>query len=254
MSTEHDDKGPASSIVRSQELLWRRQEPKTRGPKPGLSLDQIVDTAIAVADAEGIAGLSMRRVARELGAGTMSLYRYVPGKEELLSLMLDRVSDPSKEIEQATGEDWRSVVETAARGSWKLYLDHPWLLHVNWARPVFGPNTLAGVEFLIAGLDGIGLTDVERIMVLTAVDGFVVGTARSFIHYSNAAEETGVSEEEFWEVQLPYLEQAMASGAYPAMASLSEDAFSGGWEETFEFGLNRILDGLEKLITERSRD
>jgi AcrR family transcriptional regulator len=254
MSTESEGRDTASSIVRSQELLWRAEEPKSRGPKRGLTLDQIVDAAITVADAEGMDGLSMRRVARELGAGTMSLYRYIPGKDELLALMLDRVSDPSADIAASAGKNWRGLVEAVARGAWKLYTDHPWLIDVNWSRPAFGPNTLAGVEHILAGLRDLGLSDPERVAVMTVVDGFVVGTVRSYLYYSRAAEETGVTDDEFWELQLPFLEQAMASGKFPELAKLDDDAFSGGWEETFEFGLQRMLDGLEKLIESRRHD
>src|SRR5688572_11023766 len=119
---------PVEQVRRSIELLWGEGARPTRGPKPSLTLDQIVQVAIAVADRDGIDGLSMRRVATQLGVGTMSLYRYVPGKAELLALMLDRVSDPAEDVERARDLDWRGVVEVAARGSYRLYLTHPWLL------------------------------------------------------------------------------------------------------------------------------
>lgn len=234
------------------ELLWRTGERATRGPKPGLTLDQIVDAAIAVADANGIEGLSMRSVAKELGVGTMSLYRYIPGKGELLDLILDRVSDPSASIEKAEGASWREALRIAAYGTRQLYLDHPWLIQVNWTRPVFGPNTLAGVEFVIATLGDLGLNDQERVMVLMTIDSYVTGMVRTEILYARAAVETGISDEEFWREQLPILERAMVSGDYPAMAAMSEDAFDAGWDETFEFGLQRLLDGLESFITARS--
>lgn len=243
--------GP-SYPTRSSELLWAPRDQPTRGPKPGLTLDQIVDAAISVADADGFDALSMRRVARELGVGTMSLYRYVPGKSELLDLMLDKISDPGADVAKAADLDWRGVLELAARGSYELYTTHSWLMQINWARPVFGPNTLVGVEMIIAGLDGLGLTDQERVMVLSVLDGYVVGIARGYVQYTSAAEETGVSDEEFWSQQYPVLERAMATGDYPAMATMSEDAFAAGWEETFEFGLNCFLDGLERFIKARA--
>lgn len=245
------DQSASNALARSLELLWSNGERQARGPKPGLTLGRIVDAAIHVADTDGLDALSMRRVARELGVGAMSLYRYVPGKAELLALMLDKVSDPGDDVAQAAGQDWRGVLAVAARGSWRLYHAHPWLLQVNWTRPVFGPSALAGVEFVIAGLQDVDLTDQERMSVLMAIDGYVTGTARTQILYASAAEESGVSDEEFWTLQYPVLERAMATGDYPAMAAMSEDAFDAGWEETFEFGLQRLLDGFEVLIASR---
>jgi AcrR family transcriptional regulator len=249
MSTEPN---PADRLSFSLKLLWERRERPARGPKPALTLEEVVDTAISVADADGLDALSMRRVARELGVGTMSLYRYVPGKAELLDLMLDRVSDPGEQIAAAEGKDWRGILAVVAHHGRNLYLAHPWLLQVNWSRPVLGPNTVAGLEFFVASLAGIGLTDQERINLLITIDGYVVGVTRGEIMYSWAVVETGLSDEEFWGRQYPVLGDAMASGRYPAMAGLSEDAFNRGWDESFEWGLQRVLDGIEALVRSRT--
>jgi AcrR family transcriptional regulator len=254
MTTEPNGRpSPADRVSLSLALLWGARERPVRGPKPGLALDQIVSAAIAVADAEGLDALSMRRVARELAVGTMSLYRYVPGKAELLDLMLDAVSDPATDIAQSWGKDWRGVLEAVARCTRDRYLAHPWLLQVNWSRPLIGPRTLAGLEFVVAGLAGMGLTDQERITVLVTIDGFVTGVSRSRLLHRAAVESTGMSDEEFWTLHYPVLEKAMVSGEYPAMAALSEDAFSLGWDETFEWGLQRVLDGIEALVDSRHK-
>lgn len=250
MTTERAGDDAARSLVRSQRLLWEGTGPRTRGPKPGLTLERIVDSAVAVADAEGIDAVSMRRVARELGAGTMSLYRYVPGKEELLVLMLDRVS-ANTVLPSDEALSWQEALARIARTTYRMYLAHPWLLKINWMRPVFGPNTLAGVESFIAAVDRIGLTSQQRVMVMLMMDSYVTGLARSHVLYASAAEETGLSDDEFWNLQLPILERAMATGNYPAMAALSEDAFDASWDETFEFGLARLLDGLELFVAGR---
>jgi AcrR family transcriptional regulator len=249
------DPGAAAAyhISVTLELLWGTGLRRGRGPKPGLTLDQIVGTAIMIADTDGLDALSMRRVARELRVGTMSLYRYVPGKAELLDLMLDAVSDPGKEIAKCQGMDWRGMLEVVARGTRDRYLAHPWLLRVNWSRPVVGPRGLAALEFMIAGLDGLGLSDRERVAVVLTVDGFVTGLARSRLQHNAVIEETGLSDEEFWTRHFPILERAMASGDYPAMAALSADAFGLGWEENFEWGLQRLLDGIEALVGSRQQ-
>jgi AcrR family transcriptional regulator len=245
------DRSPTEQLRRSIELLWGGGARPTRGPKPSLTLDQIVTTAIALADREGIDALSMRRVAGELGVGAMSLYRHVPGKAELLALMLDRVSDPTEALARVEGSGWREILQMVARGSYRMYLKHSWLLQVNWSRPVIGPNTLAGIELFMRGLRGLPLTDQERVSVMIMVDGYVTGVARQRIQHAALPEETGVSDEEFWRHHGPVLVKAMESGRYPAMAALSEDAFGLGWDETFEFGLQRLLDGIATLVEAR---
>ncbi|WP_020578223.1 TetR/AcrR family transcriptional regulator [Actinopolymorpha alba] len=245
------DPTPAEQLRRSIDLLWGPSERPARGPKPSLTLDRIVEAAIAAADRDGIGALSMRRVAGELGVGAMSLYRYVPGKAELLALMLDRLILPGEDVTQAADKGWRELLEAVARDSYRLYLRHPWLLRVNWTRPVMGPNSLAGVEIVIAGLAGLGLTDQEQIGVVITLDGFVTGFVRQRILYDAAAEETGVSDEEFWSQHHPVLVRAMESGNYPAMAALSAEAYDASWDESFDFGLDRLLDGFAVLFAAR---
>src|SRR5687768_86463 len=122
MTTDGVARSGSGDLNRSLELLWGTGEPAARGPKPGLNLPRIVDAAVALADREGLGALSMRRVAAELGVGTMSLYRHVPGKGELLDLMLDKVGgmneDPST-WDSIT--DWRGALEKLARGLWKQF-------------------------------------------------------------------------------------------------------------------------------------
>ncbi|WP_426499773.1 TetR/AcrR family transcriptional regulator [Streptomyces sp. D54] len=248
----------SGDIARSLELLWGTGDRPSRGPKPGLTLDRIVTAAVAVADAEGLAAVSMRRLSTELGTGTMSLYRYVPGKAELLDLMLDRVlgeplpSDSELPVE-APPADWRASIDAMAR----TYLDnlrrHPWLLKINQARTVLGPSALRGLELSLTALRSMGLRDPELISVIITVNSFVEGLARTRADAAEAVRETGLSDQEFWDNQSPYLERAMLSGAYPMMASLSEDTFSAEFDH-FEFGLRRLIAGFEALVEERTAE
>ncbi|MEV0317015.1 TetR/AcrR family transcriptional regulator [Streptomyces sp. NPDC050658] len=238
-----------SDITRSLQLLWGGAERPARGPKPGLTLDRIVTEGVRLADAEGLAAVSMRRLSTELGTGTMSLYRYVPGKGELLDLMLDRVFTPPEDEEPWTG-GWREGVETYARETLVLYRRHPWLLQVNQARPVLGPGAVGGLDRTLSRIKSMGLTDPELIGVIIMTEGYVTGVARMHVQEMEAARKGGMTVEEFWEAQVPVLDRIMRSGHYPSLAHLSEDAFGSEFDH-FEFGLQRLLDGLDVLVAGR---
>ncbi|WP_369213031.1 TetR/AcrR family transcriptional regulator [Streptomyces flavofungini] len=247
-----DGQRTGSDINRSLELLWGSGERPTRGPKPALTLDRIITEAVRLADAEGLAAVSMRRLSTELGTGTMSLYRYVPGKADLLDLMLDRVYTPPEEEEPWSG-GWREGVEEYARETLVLYRRHPWLLHVNQARPVLGPGAVGGLDRVLTRIAPMGLTDPERIGVVVAVEGYVTGVARTQAHEVEAVKKSGLSEQAFWEAQQPTLEKIMLSGRYPSLAGLSDDAFGPDFDH-FEFGLQRLLDGLDVLVARRAAE
>jgi AcrR family transcriptional regulator len=249
MTTAHSGSG---DLNRSLQLLWQGRETATRGPKPGLTLEAIVTAAVGLADREGLAALSMRRVAAELGVGTMSLYRYVPGKGELLDLMLDHVNAPGKEEqEEYRGKHWRPVLELIGISTFELYRHHPWLLQVNQTRPLLGPNSLRGFDIALSCLEGLGLTGQEKVTVIVTVDSYITGIARTFVLHQQAEEESGISDEEFWAAQAPILETAMQSGCYPHVFQLDEDSFSLPYEDSMRFGLARLLDGLETFIETR---
>ncbi len=127
-----------------------------------------------------------------------------------------------------------------ARETLALYQRHPWLLQVNQARPVIGPGALTSMEKMMALIKPMGLSDVS-------------GVARTRVYEEEAETTSGMTDAAFWEAQRPALEAAMASGAYPVMASLSEDTFASGFDH-FEFGLRRILDGLDVLVAARGGD
>ncbi|WP_165986287.1 TetR/AcrR family transcriptional regulator [Streptomyces sp. YIM 98790] len=264
MTTAHSGSGDPG---RSMELLWRgTAERPGRGPRPALSLERIVTAAVELADREGLEALSMRRVAAELGVGTMSLYRYLPGKGELLDLMLDHVVGPPEEPAEEPGEEhagagggaagdgprWRRDVAALARGVWRLYHAHPWLIHVNQARPVLGPNSLAGFDRALASLNGLGLSAKEKVKIIMAVEHYVTGTARTFILQRQVVEQTGVSDEEFWASQGPVLTEVLGGGRFPEVARLPGDTFAIEGEEALEFGLGPLLDGLALVIAHRA--
>ncbi|MBQ1159029.1 TetR/AcrR family transcriptional regulator C-terminal domain-containing protein [Streptomyces sp. A73] len=260
MTTKHPSTDPAdhggeglTRLVRSLALRWGRtgRHRPARGPKPGLTLAQIVAAAVDLADREGLAALSMRRVATELGVGTMSLYRYVPGKDELIALMCDQVALPPGDLEQWHGKSWRETLELITEASWELYTTHTWLLQVNQARPVLGPNSMANLDFALGALEDLPFTGQEKMTILIALDNLVMGAARTVVLYQQAAQQSGVSDEEFWRTQEPYIVRGMEEGGLARLAGLPDDAFAAEPAESTRFAVRALLDGLQRLLDER---
>ena len=166
--------------ARSLAVLWRTQERTSRKGKPDLSVDRIARAAIELADAAGIGALSMRRVADQLGVGTMSLYTYVPGKSELLDVMIDTVAGETARPDDVAG-GWRGRLTQVAQENWALLSRHPWMLQVGKTRPPLGPMIMDKYEYELSTIDGIGLTDVEMDSVLTLVLGHAEISARRAI-------------------------------------------------------------------------
>ncbi|MBL1075861.1 TetR/AcrR family transcriptional regulator [Nocardia sp. 2] len=243
-STESSGSG---DLARTLELLWDSGPRPSRGPKPGLTLDRIVEAAIHIADAEGLDAVTMRRVSTELGTGTMTLYRYLGGKGELLDLMLDRVQRPEEDGLPEPESGWRATLEALAYANLALLQRHPWLIQVNQARPVMGPSAVEGMERILTRIKPMGLTDPQLISVVLLIDNYVTGAARTQLYEQEAERRTGLTDREFWDVQAPMLQKAMESGRYPVLAGMAEDTFDPGFDH-FGWGLQRLLDGLETVV------
>ena len=152
----------------SIDFLWGDRPVRTRGPKPSMTLDRIAGAAVAIADAEGLAAASMQRVAGELGVTKMALYRYLPGRTELVALMVERTLGPPPGL---TAGDWRTALTRWAGRLLDGYLEHPWLLNATvGARPI-GPHELAWMEAALAALAGTPLTAGERLDTLAVLTG-----------------------------------------------------------------------------------
>lgn len=236
----------AGDPKRSLELLWRSFGPQQSrpGPKPKLTVDRIVEAAITVADREGSC-FGMRSVAAELGVGAMTIYRYVPGKRELIDLMVDRLSRLGPDAPDLSGTGWREGLEMVAESTWQVYSDHPWLLEINQRRPVLGPDSLEGYDFVLAAFKGHDLPDKEINLAVTAMMNMVTGTARQYLIRDSADEEPATAEEEWWHTQAPYLERAVASGRYKNIARFtSEEAWEITGHEAMRYAVDRFLDGL----------
>jgi AcrR family transcriptional regulator len=228
--------------VSSVELLWGQQERPSRGPKPGLSLDGIVRAAIAIADAEGLDAVSMQRVAGEFGFTTMSLYRYVPGKSELIDLMIDTAIGTPPDLSAIPG-GWRPRLAEWARQTWTFFQQHPWFLAAAMRR-IMGPNQLGWLEQAVAALSGYGLVGQELLEAVLVVNGQV----RSMAPFAATQPETDA-----WGEAIGAL-LAAHSDRFPALsAAIADGAFAPDAEDDgLEFGLQRVLDGIEVLIKQRS--
>jgi AcrR family transcriptional regulator len=228
---------------RSMELLWGLREPPRRGPRQRLTVPQIARAGIEIADAEGLAALSMRRVADQLGVTAMSLYTYVPGKAELLDVMIDTVHGERDTSAEGDG-GWRGRLELIARQNWELYQRHPWLLQIATSRPALGPNVTARYDYELRAVDGIGLSDVEMDLVIVLLGDYVHGAARGAV-------------DEWWAAYAPLLAKVFDVEKYPIAARVGAAAgetYGAAYDpaRAFEFGLRRLLDGVAALIAARS--
>jgi AcrR family transcriptional regulator len=229
------------------ELLWAPKQPSSvRGPKPRTSLADVVAAGVAIADAEGLAALSMRKVANHLGVGAMSLYTYVPGRSELVELMIDRVygehTIPKADL------PWRQRVEQWARETWRIYNAHPWLLDYNMARLPIGPHVLDVSEVLYTALRDAGFAGAENVAIFNLINWQLLGAARSMISDADEARHTGVSAEAYWNSRASFWETYFDWNRYPTMAAIWE---AGGFDDPagwdFDRMLDRLLTGIEQL-------
>ncbi|WP_055047129.1 TetR/AcrR family transcriptional regulator [Devosia sp. A16] len=239
--------------IRALELMWGRAPAPKRGPKSRVGVADLVAAAVAIADAEGIGAVSTRRVAEAVGISPMSFYTHIPDKAVLLDLMLDAVA-----IAQA-GElapdfqpaNWRANVTLVARSFRRFYLAHPWALEIGTHRPVLGPNTIRAYDTILGVFDGLGLSAVEMDFSVTLVANYVHGAVRDVVRASMVKAQTGMSDDEWWYTIAPFMETIDFS-PYPVAsrvgAVVGELYGLGNPDLAFDFGLERILDGLQRLI------
>lgn len=222
------------------ELLWGERARPGRGRPAGLSRERIVAEAIAIADAEGLAKVSMKHLAERLGSGVMSLYRHVPGKDELVILMYDSLMAGPVPLPEA--DRWRDVLHDWGLGIRALFLAHPWALSVATSDRPMGPHEAAWVDGVIGRLTALGLPADLGVLGVLTVDCFAMGAVWPEI----GGAESGLT---FFR----FLGDPAARQRFPHLALLAEPGFAADTplEDHFEFGLERLLDGLERHIETR---
>jgi AcrR family transcriptional regulator len=244
--------GSRTGLPASIEAAWGLREPPRKGPKPGLSLARIVAAAINVAATEGLASVSMKRVATELDASTMSLYRYVGAKDELLALMVDAAigTPPHK---PSMEEAWRAGLSRWAWAYLAVLRRHSWALRIPITGPQVTPNLMAWIEDGLSSMRNTGVAEAEKLSVILLLSGYVRNAATLAADMGAVASASGAEVQVMpaWGRLLarltepedfPSLHAALASGVFD-----QDDAP----EDDFAFGLERVLDGIETLVRAR---
>jgi AcrR family transcriptional regulator len=251
MTSERTGSGEPSATLA---LLWGTPGAERRkGPARSVTVPQIVDAALALADADGLAALTMRAVAERVGISAMSVYTYVRGKPELLDLMVDSLYARMPRGEWRT-QAWRDRVSTIAEANRMLLTRHPWMTEVAaLSRPPLGPGLMAKYEHELAAFDGCGLADVDIDAALTFVLGFVQAHCRAAHDARRATTDTAMSDADWWAANQPILERVFDPAVHPRavrVGAAAGEAQGSAWsdERSWEFGLARVLDGLAALI------
>lgn len=250
-----DDRSTGGSgLPASIELAWGLRERPAKGPRPALSLTQIVDAGVRVAATEGLAAVSMGRVAAELGASTMSLYRYVAAKDELLALMVDAAVGPPP---PATSPEpgWRDGIASWAWAQLAVFRRHPWVLRVPIPGPPMTPNQVGWMEAGLWCLRGTGLHPAEQMSVILLVSGFVRTDAMLAADIA-AALASGTTAPETVTSYGRLLRRLVDPDRFPALAAILatdtlDDESTSDPDEEFVFGLERVLDGVDVLVRAR---
>lgn len=239
-------------------LLWRDQldvEQSRRGPRRKLSVDQIIEAAIALADADGLEALSMRKVAEAVGVSVMSLYSYVPHRSGLIGLMVDEVIGLSPR--PAHSGPLAKRVRTVSGVLWDEYHRHPWLVDAQSHRPWIGPAVSARYEWALAALEGIGLDDIAMDHTVSLIESHASASAAGSINAQRLMTGSGVSDVEWWNANAPLLEQVMPTGSFPISGRVGSAVGEKYQAVTshraiYEYGLETIIRGIESNLSDRS--
>lgn len=222
------------------DLLWGRPKLRTRGPRPAHDLAEVLDAAIGLADREGLQAVSMQRLAQELGFTKMALYRYVPGRPELVAAMTDRALGPAP---PDPGEGWRKGLEAWALAAVATFLAHPWGLETTTGARVLGPNEAAWTEAGLKLLAGLPLRGAERFDVLAVVISHARSMAQQVVGSGSGAARGGGNE------RLLTAGIRRDPARFPEFArAVAEAAAEGGADNGLSFGLNCIFDGVAMRI------
>lgn len=244
-------------MSRAEGPIFGRPAPGSR--RPAYTREQIARTAIAIADAEGFEAVSMRRIAGELGAGTMTLYHYVGGKDELVAVVSDAIMAEIIVPDDELPDGWREGLAEIARRTVEIFRRHPWIVeHMGEGDPsAMGPSVLRHVEQTFEVTARTGLDVEKQVELSSIVDDYVFGHAMRAYHHAGLGSEEDSKER--LDAMVAYLTEQLAAGAYPHLEAIAGDDPAAGFarighvtsdDGRFERGLQRLLDGLEAWVEE----
>jgi AcrR family transcriptional regulator len=230
-------------------VIWARPEYQGRGPAPKHSRAEIAEAAVTIADAEGIDAVSMRKVAAAIGAGTMSLYRYVHNKDELYALMVESIMDVG-DHEWHARSDWRDELRRLAWGVRALTLEHPWYPALAAGVTAPSPTMVRGLEHAMSVMDGLGLDIDEMLEIVTTVMTFASGMAQDQLAERQAVLRSGVARHEWQSRHAPYIRSLIEDGEHPYLRRIVMDAKipHEDDENRFARAVDRLVAGIAATI------
>ena len=246
-----DDSG--GGLPASIEMAWGLRERPHKGPKRELSLDQIVAAAIRLADSEGLAAVSMSRVAAAAGHSTMALYRHVAAKGQLVELMLDSAHGPPPAPEP--GEGWRPGLARWAWAELAVYRQHPWALSVPLSGPPVMPNAVSWLESGLQSMGRAGLSEGEKMSVILLLTGYVRNAAMVAVQIDAAFLAAAPKGEDAMSGYTRLLGRLIDPHRFPGLTAVLASGVldtTDEWDDEFAFGLERVLDGIGVLVAARA--
>ena len=245
--------------------LWENQSQSNRGPKPAMSRLDLVQAAMAIADEKGLGALTMHALAQRLGFTTMAVYRYFPSKEALIDTIVDAALGSPPQRSGLRG-DWRQEVKYWAHAKRAMLCARPWLAELPFVAAPHGPNWLSWHEAFLQTISATGLSPEDMMDMLSIVDGYVRGNSDTAISLARAQAQ-GISIAEWAEAVGADLARAINDPRYPILSAILSSA-SGGissssplpardgrprtMDGSFDFGLDRVLDGIQLYMNSRT--
>lgn len=242
-----------AELPRVLQQLWGIEGRQRPGPKPTFHISDIARAAIKLADAGGLAAVSMSKVAAELGFTTMSLYRYVDAKDDLYVVMLEHAFGTPPDLAAHTG--WRDRITAWAEAFRDALRQHPWILQIPVTEPPLSPNQLTWMESGLIAFDGTPLTPQDRLSSMLLVNIYVRGTAQLTAHMDPGPEAAREADR----LYTHRLAMLATPDRFPGIAATLEqpppEGYAGDFDAAeFTFGLNTVLDGIQSLINRRAPD